>query len=124
MGRRQRHLGLDRLPLSNRGRTVDVFQTGASYRTGQADADPEVLRGVKGALGIRSILAAPIQTDGACRGVFEVTCAQPDRFAVEDLRFIESVARWVARRASPTWTACSCSNSRVRSPTVVNKVFC
>lgn len=95
MGRKQHQLGLDRLPLSNGGRTVEVFQTGASYHTGQADADPEVLRGLKGALDIRSMLVAPIQTDGACRGVCEVVCAQPDRFTVEDLRFIESVARWV-----------------------------
>ncbi len=31
MGRKQHALGLDRLPLSNRGKTVEVFQSGQPY---------------------------------------------------------------------------------------------
>src|SRR5689334_12979039 len=34
LGRRQQALGLDRLPVANGGRVVDVFQTGRAFQTG------------------------------------------------------------------------------------------
>ncbi len=37
MGRQQHALGLDRLPLSNRGKTAAVFETGQPYLTGHLD---------------------------------------------------------------------------------------
>jgi len=37
MGRKQKAIGMDRLPLANRGRTVEVFLSGTSYLTGHAD---------------------------------------------------------------------------------------
>ncbi len=42
MGRQQHRLGLNRVPVANSGRAVEVFQTGDSYRTGHADEDPHV----------------------------------------------------------------------------------
>src|SRR5690348_8517268 len=45
MGRRQHVLGLDRVPLANGGRTVEVFQTGKPYWNGQADEDTGVIVG-------------------------------------------------------------------------------
>jgi two-component system, OmpR family, sensor kinase len=95
LGHKQRRLGLDRLPLVNGGRLVRVFQSGASFRTGHTEDDPEELLGIKQGLGVRSTLAAVIEIDGERRGVLAMTSAQPERFSFEDLRFTEAVARWV-----------------------------
>src|SRR5207253_9814807 len=57
MGRRQRAIGMDRLSLANRGRTVEVFLTGTSYLTGHADQDPDVLAAAKVGLGVKSVIA-------------------------------------------------------------------
>lgn len=95
MGHHQRALGLDRLPIANGGQEVRVFQTGVPYCTGCADQDPEVLPGVRDALGVRSILCVPQDVAGERRGVLEIVSAQADRFSVADLRFCEAVARWV-----------------------------
>src|SRR5688500_15146546 len=51
LGRLQRQLGLDVLPLANGGTTVEVFQTGRSYWTGHADQDSE-LPGIVRDLGV------------------------------------------------------------------------
>src|SRR5687767_13205432 len=45
MARLERGIGMDRLPLANGGRTVEVFQTGISYSDGHADQDAGVLLG-------------------------------------------------------------------------------
>ena len=95
MGRRQHALGLDRLPLANGGRTVEVYQTGRPYYTGHADQDPGVLVGVREALGVRSMIVVPLDIAGALRGVLSVTSAQPERFAERDLPFLEAVSDWV-----------------------------
>ncbi len=44
LGRRQRALGLDRLPLVNGGRAVATYRTGVPHLTGSAGLDPEELR--------------------------------------------------------------------------------
>ena len=54
MGRKQRAIAMDRLPLANGGRTVEVFLTGTSYLTHHADQDPEELMGVKVGLEAKS----------------------------------------------------------------------
>ena len=104
MARRQRHIGLDRVPLANGGRIVEVFQTGVSYHTGHADQDPAVPRGVTQGLAARSLIDVPLEVAGDRLGVIEVVSAQVERFAVEDLQFMATVARWVgliAHRAEP-----------------------
>lgn len=95
MGRRQYQIGLHLLPVANGGRTVEVYQTGASYRTGRADEDAEIVRGITQGLGVRSLVMARIEVGGEPRGVFAVASAQVEAFSVEDLRFCEAVARWV-----------------------------
>lgn len=95
MGRHQREIGLDRVPIANGGHEVEVFHTGTLYHTGCADQDPRVLPGVRGALGVRPIVCVPLDVAGQRRGVFEVVSAQPDRFSDADLRFCEAVTRWV-----------------------------
>lgn len=50
----QRKLGLEVLPLANGGRVVWVYKNWRTFSTGNLQADPEELRGVKEALGIRS----------------------------------------------------------------------
>lgn len=95
MGRQQHALGLNRLPLSNGGRSADVFATGDCYRTGHAEQDPDELLGIKQGLGVRSILAVPLEVDGTRRGVLQADSAQPDQFTAADLDFLEAVARWV-----------------------------
>src|SRR5215218_6837467 len=51
LGQQEQALGLDRLPLTNGRRAVQVFQSGTSYRSGQVDQDPEELRGIIHGLG-------------------------------------------------------------------------
>lgn len=95
LGQRQIALGLDRLPLVNRGRTVAVFQSGAPFLNGQAESDPDELRGIIDGLGVRSTLAVPLTVGGERRGVLEATSQQPEAFQENDLRFLKAVARWV-----------------------------
>jgi two-component system, OmpR family, sensor kinase len=91
----QRAVGLDRLPVANGGRTVEVYETGRPYLTAQADQDPAVLRGVRETLGVRSMIAVPLDVSGERRGVLAASSQQPDLYGDDDLRFLEAVARWV-----------------------------
>ncbi len=95
MGRRQKAIGMDRLPIVNRGRTVEVFLTGQSYFTGHADEDPSELVGIKEGLGVVSEIVTAFIVDNERRGVLLVSSSKPDFFSEQDLRFIEAVARWV-----------------------------
>ncbi len=95
MGRQQQALGLDRLPLSNGGKTVEVFQTGEPFLTGHLEHDPDELPGVKERLGVHSALKVPLDVEGTRRGVVEVDTAQPDRFTEADLAFLQAVTQWV-----------------------------
>jgi signal transduction histidine kinase len=95
MGRKQKSLGLDRLPLTNGGRTVEVFQTGRTWSHSHEEEDPGELPGVKHALGVRSHLAVIIEVGGERRGVLDVVSSQPAFFSDADARFLETVARWM-----------------------------
>jgi two-component system, OmpR family, sensor kinase len=95
MGRRQRAIGMDRLPIVNLGRTVEAFLTGQSYFTGHADEDPSELVGIKEGLGVVSVIVTAFAVDNERRGVLLVSSGKPDFFSEQDLRFIEAVARWV-----------------------------
>lgn len=99
MGRRQVEIGMDRLPLANDGRVVEVFQSGESFIHGRADVDPRELRGIVDGLGVRSTIATPFDVGGERRGVLCVVSATPDFFTPADLRFLEAVARWVGMLA-------------------------
>jgi two-component system, OmpR family, sensor kinase len=99
MGRRQRELGLDRMALANRGREVDVFETGEPYLTGDAANDPAMLVGMVEGLGISSFLGVPLTVGGNRRGVLVVNSVQRNQFHPEDIPFFETVARWVGMTA-------------------------
>ena len=105
MGRKQHAIGMNRLPVANGGREVDVFLTGVPYATGQADQDPGQLRGMTEGLGIRSAIMVPLEVAGTRRGVFLASSARPNFFTEDDVRFLEAVSRWVgmvAQRAELT----------------------
>ncbi|MDC0708716.1 GAF domain-containing sensor histidine kinase [Stigmatella sp. ncwal1] len=95
MGRKQKSLGLDRLQLANRGRIVEVFETGQPWHSGHQDEDPNELPGIKYGLGIRSAITAAIEIGGRRRGVLECSSSRPEYFSLNDLRFLEAVAKWI-----------------------------
>jgi two-component system, OmpR family, sensor kinase len=99
LGRRQRAIGMDRLAIVNRGREVEVFETGEPYLTGDAGSDPSMLVGMVEGLGVASLLGVPLNVGGNRRGVLVANSVQPNRFHAEDIPFFETVARWVGMTA-------------------------
>ena len=95
MGQRQHEIGMDRLPIANGGREVEVFQSGKPYITGRADEDPGQLRGVTDGLGVRSAMITPLEVAGERRGVLLASSATFDFFVDDDVSFLQAVARWV-----------------------------
>ncbi len=95
LSRLQRRLGMDRLPLSNGGRIVEVFQTGVSYCTGHADQDQVVLPGFRKAMEIKSMAAVVLPVAGDRRGVVQVASTRSEAFSRDDLSFLEAVANWI-----------------------------
>jgi two-component system, OmpR family, sensor kinase len=95
MARKQRAIGLDRLPLANGGRVVDVFRGGEPYRCGDVQADPGELVGVREGLGIHSEVSVRMMIEGRARGVLSVTSAARDAFDAADLQFVVAVAHWI-----------------------------
>ncbi|RKG63669.1 GAF domain-containing protein [Corallococcus sp. CA054B] len=95
MARLQKSLGLDRMPLANGGRAVQVYETEEPFMTGRQEEDPDELPGIKHRLGVRSTLMVPLPIGMETRGVLGVTSAQNDFFTPHDLRFLQAVARWV-----------------------------
>ena len=95
MSRRERQLGLDRLPLADGGRLIEVYRTGTPFRTGQADQEPLVRRGFTEGLGVRSMMCVALEVGGERRGVLLVSDAREDAFTDEDLHLLEAATRWV-----------------------------
>jgi signal transduction histidine kinase len=95
LGRKQRSIGMDRLPLANGGRTVEVFQSGVPRLDGHVERDSSELAGVKDALGVRSAMCTPLAIGGQVRGVLSAVSQTPEFFGERDLRLLESVSRWV-----------------------------
>jgi len=95
MGRRQHELGLHHMPLSNGGRSVDVFVTGEPFLQVRADEDPRELPGMIHGLGVRSGVLTPLDVGQQRRGVVQAVSASPDQFCERDLRFLTAVSGWV-----------------------------
>ncbi|HWA71000.1 MAG TPA: GAF domain-containing sensor histidine kinase [Polyangiaceae bacterium] len=95
LGRRQKALGLDLLPLANGGRVVEVFKSGASYLDGDVERDPNELPGIIVELGVRSSLSAVLDVNGVRRGVLCAVSTKRDAFQPVDLSFLEAAARWI-----------------------------
>jgi hypothetical protein len=68
MGRKQRALGLDVLPLANGGSVAEVFRTGNAQLDADASKSPDELRGVVNELGVRSEIATAFEVNGVRRG--------------------------------------------------------
>jgi len=94
MGRKQREIGMHRLPLAGYGRAVEVFQSGVPHLSGRVDEDPNELIGLKEGLGARSQVIVPLNPAGEPRGVLVVVSAGHDFFSEEDQAFLEAVGRW------------------------------
>lgn len=95
LGRRQKALGLDFLPLANGGRVVEVFKSGVGYLDNQVDRDPNELPGIVVGLGVRSSVCAALDVNGVRRGVLSAVSTQPNLFQPRDASFIEAAARWI-----------------------------
>jgi two-component system, OmpR family, sensor kinase len=92
----QRQLGLDVLQISNGGRAVHVYKTGETFVSGALDQDAEELKGIKEAMAIRSKLGVPLEWGGQRRGMLMLASLKRDFFTPDDVRFAESLRRWVA----------------------------
>ncbi len=95
MGRKQIRSGLDRVPIANGGRQVEVFQTGNEYSTGHAEEDEHVARGVVQTLGVRSMYAVPLRVGGTIRGIMVAQSAEANRFSDTERDLFEAASRWV-----------------------------
>jgi signal transduction histidine kinase len=95
VARQQHAMGLDRQPLANGGRAVEVFLTGKPHLNGRVDSDGEELIGIKRRLGIRSQVGVALDVAGVRRGLLMAQSLQPDFFSERDLHFLEAVGRWV-----------------------------
>lgn len=93
--RKQRALGLDRLPLANGGRSVQVFREGTPHLCNDVAADADELPGIRHELGIRSTVAVPFDVQDRRRGVLQVSAVEADQYDRSDLAFLVAVARWV-----------------------------
>jgi signal transduction histidine kinase len=91
----QRQLGLDILPVSNGGRTISVYKTGKTYRSGRVHEDREELAGIRDALKVKSAIGVALEIGGGRRGMLMLASQEPDFFTEADARFMETVARWV-----------------------------
>ncbi|MFL5625281.1 MAG: ATP-binding protein [Ktedonobacteraceae bacterium] len=95
MGRHQKAIGMDRMPLANGGRLVEVFLTGNSLLEGHVDQDLDELAGIRIGLGIVSQIAVVFEAGTQRRGVLMASSSSPEFFSTQDLRFLEAVARWI-----------------------------
>jgi two-component system OmpR family sensor kinase len=95
MGTKEQAHGLDRLPLSEGGRAVEVYLTGRPYWSGQVQRDPAELTGMKETLGVRSEILVPLSVDGTLRGVVLASSSASYRFTQDDLHFLEAVTHWI-----------------------------
>ena len=92
------------------GFSGECVRTGRMLRCDDADTDERVDRQSCSALGIRSLLAAPIRLGERVIGLVEVFAAQPGAFGENDSavlqRFTETILAAVKRAASPHEPSC------------------
>jgi two-component system OmpR family sensor kinase len=81
--------------VANGGRVVGCYQNGKTFVCGRVEDDPGELKGVREGLRIRSQVGVPLEVGGQRRGMIMIASLAPDHFNSDDVRFTESVARWV-----------------------------
>jgi two-component system, OmpR family, sensor kinase len=99
MGYRQRALGLDRLPVTNGGRSVEAFQTGLPYRNGAVEHDAGELPGIRQGLGVRSSMNVALEVNASRRGAGPFSC-RPRYRARPRLRLVGRHSGGARRRDS------------------------
>jgi DNA-binding CsgD family transcriptional regulator len=125
MGRRQREIGMDRLPLSGRGRAAEVFESGQMFCSGHVDEDLQELIGIRQGLGVRSQVSVPLEIAGTRRGVVAAVSARADFFSPDDAAFLQAVARWttlVMHRTELTMSLVSAAEDRGRRQLLQNSL--
>jgi transcriptional regulator with XRE-family HTH domain len=95
MGLKQQVLGLDKISTHVQSREVDVYESGESHRTGHAEDDPDMTAGFVEQLGVRSLLLVALNVAGERRGILVAASSRADQFSIHDLKFFETVARWI-----------------------------
>jgi DNA-binding CsgD family transcriptional regulator len=96
MGHKGREIGMDRLPLAGDGRSVSVFRSGQTHRSGRVDEDPDELVGITQGLGVLSQVIVPLDVGGEPRGVLAAVSAKPEFFSDADESFLQAVSRWTS----------------------------
>lgn len=92
LGRLEREVGLDWLPLDHAGTVGRTFFSGEPFLSPDIQDDPDANPDVLGRLGVRSTLEAPVTRRDTVRGVLAATSRQVDRFDRQDLTFLVTVA--------------------------------
>lgn len=92
------------------GFSGECIQSGVLLRCDDTESDPRVDHGACLALGIRSILAAPIHSHGRVTGLIEVFSAQPNAFNRNSRIFLQRLAEMVGNASSDSAEAITESN--------------
>lgn len=95
MGRKQQELGLDRIPIHLQSREAEVYESGKPYLTGHGEQDPNMTAGFVEQLGVRSLMLVALNVAGERRGILAAASSRVDQFSIHDLRFFETVSRWI-----------------------------
>ncbi|MDB4996684.1 MAG: Chemotaxis regulator - transmits chemoreceptor signals to flagelllar motor component CheY [Myxococcaceae bacterium] len=95
LARKQRALGLDRMPLTNGGKVVEVFVTGEPYISTDSTRSDGELRGVVEALAVRSHICVPLEVDKTRRGAISAVSREPSFFSATSLDFLTVAAGWI-----------------------------
>jgi transcriptional regulator with XRE-family HTH domain len=95
MGLHQQELGLDRIPIDLHSRETEVYESGKPYVTGHGEEDLDMTAGFVEQLGVRSLLLVALNVGGERRGILAAASSRADQFSIHDLRFFETVARWI-----------------------------
>ena len=116
--------GDDAPPLGARlqvgsGFSGECVRAGRLLRCDDCESDPRVDQESCCALGIRSIIAIPIQVDDSIVGLLELFSAQPNAFSADDhvlLRHLAEAAAIAVGTASRVETSASVTQSAVAQP--------
>jgi two-component system, OmpR family, sensor kinase len=95
LARLEQARGLDRMPLANEGRAVEVFRTGVARYDGFVDQDEQELIGVRAGLGVRSTVITPLIVGDERRGAITVASTENERFSPDNLEWMRAVTHWV-----------------------------
>jgi len=91
----EKQLGLDVLPLSNKGRAVGTYQSGQCFRCGNLRDDAGEIQGIKEGLKVQSVVTVPLDVGQRRRGVVLVSSLKPDFFSEADATLVASAAKWI-----------------------------